>query len=266
MQDHAAAVSGDRGDRLLQHATASEEAVKSQRAFATLIILGVVALLGVGTYGAIHFGLFSGESKRAKTGTQTTETLVAVNNQQDAKAGAVFAKIGDTNAEAPDSPQKKVIARFVPIGLSLTGEPDAAFMLELEKLKSATLQGRIDQADKINADIMKDTAQLRRELAAAVAAKRASDLAIQQAADKDAARDGDMFILICITVAAIGLFLYVKITHASPGALARIVTDLRSGAVESPAVAAVDGATTPLQQMMVKGNVWFNSKVAKLFS
>lgn len=241
--------------------------MKSIRAFATLLALGIIALIGAGSYGAIHFGLFSGESKRAKVNNETTEKLLDTNATKDAKAGSVFQAIGNTNSRAPDSPQKRVIARFSLIGLSLTGAPDDGFLLELEKLEKAEIQGKLDQAEKINAVIMNDTAEMRRELARAIADKRASDVKIQQAADKDAARDGDEFILFCVAIAAAALWLYTKITHVSPGSLARIVSDIRSGTAETnPALQSIDALTSPLQQWMVKGNVWFNSKVQKLFS
>lgn len=228
----------------------------------------VIYLVGVLVLGTVGWGLsktkwFHGESTRAAASSQTTETLLNVNAVQDGKAAAVFAKIGETNAEAPDSPQRKVISRFVPIGLSLTGQPDPAFMLELERLKVATLTGKLEQADKINASLMQDAAETQKQLARAIAAKRASDMALEQAAAEARGAEQQAFWAILACLVAGVLYVYTKLTHTSPWALAKAVTDMRNGSGEAnPAIAALDGVTTPMQQFMVR----MHTKLAKVFT
>lgn len=233
---------------------------------AVLVLLGIV-LFGGGAWGLSKTKFFHGDSKRAKTATETTETLIATAGEQNGKAAAVFAKIGETNAEAPESPQKRVISRFVPIGMGFTGQPDPAFMLELEKLKVATLAGKLEQADKINATLMTDAADTRRELAKAVAGKRASDAELVQVAAERLGAEQQAFWFTLVAVAAVVLWAYVKLTHLSPGALATAVADIRNGTGEQNAsIAAIDSVTSPTQQMMVRSNVWLKSKLGKLFS
>jgi hypothetical protein len=228
-----------------------------------LIYVIGIAVLGLGGWGLSKTKWFHGESKRAATSTETTNTLLTVNASQDGKAAAVFTKIGETNAHAPDSPEKRVISRFVPIGLSLTGAPDAAFLLELEKLKVATLTGKLDQVDKINATLMQDAAETQKALARAISAKRASDMALEQAAAEARGAQQQAFWLTLVAIAAGGLYVYTKLTHTSPWALAKAVVDIKQGTGEAnPAIAALDGVTTPLQQLMVK----IHTKLAQLFT
>lgn len=235
------------------------------RGAVSLIVLLAVAVLGAGGYVATKKGWFSGETKRAKESTKTTETLIATTDDQKAKASATFQAIGQTNAEAPDSPQKRVIARFVPIGQSLTGAPDPAFLLQLEQLKVAELAGKLEQADKINASILQDTAELQKKLAQAIAAKRASDLALEEAAKEAREEAASRLLWTCAAVAAAALYVWVKLSHISPLTLSAAVHDLRTGNAETnPAIAAIDSATTPFQQLNTRLMVWLRSKLSKL--
>lgn len=240
--------------------------IRNTRGFAWAVPLVMLALSALGVV-VLKPKWMHGDSKRAQTAAQTTEALVAAGANQTAKASAVFVKIGETNAEAPDSPQKRVISRFVPIGLSFTGEPDPAFMLELEKLKTATLQGKVDQADKINAVLMQDAAATRLQLARAVADKRASDDELQRVAAERLGAERTQNILILVVVSLAGLYLYTKFTHTSPWALAKAITDMRNPAAaeQNAGVAAIDAATTPLQQMMVRWHTKLLALFARIF-
>ncbi len=238
----------------------------SSRAFASLLIVLIVGALGAGTYGAIHFGWFDGATKRAKTSTQTTAALVSAETASGASAAAYVQTMTAVAATLPESKQKAFLGSAGTIALSYLPAADPAKLLEAEKHKVAFLSGQLEVAQALTANALQGADKAKQDLARAISAKRASDMALEEAAAEARGANEDKFWLVCIAGACLALFAYVKLTHASPGALARIVTDLRSNAVETPAVAAVDGATTPLQQMMVKGNVWFNSKLAKLFS
>lgn len=223
--------------------------MKNNRAEVATTILLVIVLLGAGGWGLSKTKWFNGDAKRATQSTQTSNALLGATEEKDGKAAAVFAKIGETNSEAPDSPQKKVIGRFVPIGMSLTGAPDPAFMLELEKLKVAELSGKLAQADRINDSLMRDANETKRELAKAIAAKRASDQALEWAAAEKLGAEKQAFWFMLAAGAAAALYLYVKLTHLSPGALAEAVYDIKKDPTQ--AIAAIDGVTTRLQQKLV---------------
>jgi hypothetical protein len=231
------------------------------RGEATTVVILVVALLGLGGWGLSKTKWFHRESKRAATSTETTAALVATTDERAAKAAAVLTKIGETNAEAPASPQQRVIARFVPIGLSLTGEPDPAFLLDLERLKVAELTGRLAQANALNTEILGDTARLRQDYARALAAKRASDLALEQAAAAARAAEQQAFWFMLLAGVAVVLYLWTKLSHVSPLSLSAFARDIRTGAREPDAIAALDANTTPFQQMNVALHHWFRTKL-----
>ena len=241
--------------------------MKSARAFATILLIGIIALLGASTYGAIHFGLFSGESKRAKVNTQTTQALVSAETASGASAAAYTATMASVAATLPESNEKAFLVKAGAVALSYLPPPDPQKLLEAEKLKTAFLTGQLELANSLTASALNDSAAMQKKLTQAIAAKRASDVAIQQAADKDAANDADKFLLVCIAVAAGLLYLWTKASHISPLTLSRAVADIKNGTVETnPAVAALDGALTPFQQLNTKFMVWLRSKFAKVTS
>jgi len=236
--------------------------LRSVHGEAATIVLLVLVLIGGGAWGLSKTKWFHRESQRAATSTQTTQQLVTTSDDRSAKAAAVLQKIGETNAEAPASPQQRVIARFVPIGLSFTAAPDPAFLLELEKLKVAELTGKLAQADKLTSAIMTDSAKLRRDYAAALAAKRASDLALEQAAAETRGAEQQAFWLTLVALAAGALYLWTKLSHISPMSLSAAVHDLRTGTTEpNAAIAAIDANVTPFQQMNVALMAWLRRKL-----
>jgi hypothetical protein len=240
---------------------------RSIRGEGTLAIFVILGLLGLGGWGLSKTKWFHGESKRATASTETTATLDAAHVDQQAKASATFQKIGETNAEAPESPQKRVIARFVPIGLGLTGAPDPAFLLELEKLKVAELTGKLAQADKISATLLQDAAQMRQDYAKALAAKRAADLAHEQAAAEARGAEQQAFWLMLVAGAAAVLYVWTKLSHVSPLSLSAAVRDLREGTTEpNAAIASLDANLTPFQQGNVALSHWVRRKLSKLSS
>jgi hypothetical protein len=233
---------------------------RSERGEAVTIVLIALLVLGGGAWGLSKTKWFHGESKRAAASTTTTAQLVGAAEERNAKAAAVLTKIGETNTEAPESPQKRVIGRFVPIGLSLTGEPDPAFLLELERLKVAELGGKLAQANAINSELLGDAARLRQDYARALAAKRASDLALEQAAAAQRGAEQQAFWFMCIAGAAAALYLWTKLSHVSPLSLSAAVRDIRTGSNEpNAAIAAIDANVTPFQQANVALMHWLRS-------
>lgn len=241
--------------------------IKSNRGETTLLILLAVVLFGGGAWGLSKTKWFHGESKRAKSSTDTTAALVATTDAQGAAAAAVLTKIGEANTTAPDSRERDFIARAVPIGLGYLPAPDPQKLLELERLKVAVLTGQLATATTLNDNLLADGARLRRDYAAALAAKRASDLALEQAAAETRGAEQQAFWLTLVAGAAGLLYLWTKLSHVSPVSLSRFVEDHRNGTAEAdPAIAALDGAITPFQQANIALTAWGRRKLAKIFS
>lgn len=240
---------------------------RSTKGIANVVIILAVVLLGGGAWGISKTKWFSGDSRRAKTSTETTADLIAAKDKQGAVAAASVVKIGEANQAAPDSPAKAFIAREVPVALASLPAPDVQALIAAEQRKVAVMEGRLAEADRLYGDAMKRADEYQKEAQRAVAAKRAADLKLEQAAAETRGAEQQKFWFMCLAIAAFVLWAYVKITHISPGSLARAVADIRSGTGETnPAIQALDSATTPLQQWIVRGNAWFNSKVRKLVS
>lgn len=234
--------------------------------FAWLPVLLVIALIGSG-YGAVKGGWFSGESKRAKTSTQTTQDLVSAEAAPGASAAAYVQEMTTVAATLPESKEKAFLGRAGSIALSYLPAPDPVKLLEAERLKNAFLSGQLELANTLTANALQDAGAMQKKLTQAIAAKRASDMALEEAAAEARGANENKFWLMLVAAAGVALYLYTKLTHVSPGSLARIVADIRGGTVETnPALQSIDALTTPVQQWMTRGNVWFNAKLAKLFS
>jgi len=237
------------------------------RGAAAVIVLAAVLLGGIGTWGMSKTKWFSKRSKQAATSTQTTNELLAAQQKQGAVAAASVVKIGEANSVAPDSPAKVFISREVPVALASLPPPDVEALIAAERRKVAILEGRLMEADKLYGVAMQRADEYQKEAQRAIAAKRASDLALEQAAAQELGSEQTKFYLMLVAIAAGLLWAYNKVTHISPGALASAVADIRNGTTEpNSAIAAIDSATTPAQQMMVKANVWFKKKRAQILS
>lgn len=224
--------------------------MNNHRAVAPVVI---VAVLAVTALGAVFFKpkWLHGDSKRADQSTQTTENLIAAQNKLSATAAASVAVIGQANAAAPDSPAKNFIAREVPVALAILQPPDPRALLEAEKRKNAVLEGKIELAEKLYGDQSKIAESLRRENAAALAAKRASDQELQRVAAERLAADRTSSRWMVVAIVCIGLYLYVKLTHLGPGAIAEMASDMKKQGV-SKGIVALDNVTSRLQQRMVR--------------
>ncbi len=237
------------------------------RGAATLLIVGIIALLGVGGWGLSKTKLFHGESKRADESAKTTAELLAAQNAQGAAAAAYVQTMGDVAATLPESRERDFLGRAGGIALSYLPKPDPQKVIEAQALKIAVLSGQLELANKLTGDALTRAEQADRRTSQAISSKRASDLALQEAAAETRGAEQQAFWLMLVAIAAGVLWVYNKLTHLSPGALATAVADIRNGTGEqNSAIAALDGVTTPTQQMMVRANVWTKSKLAKLFS
>jgi len=241
--------------------------MKGERGEATLAALLVIIALGGLAWGGIKSGWFSGESKRAKVSTNTTTALIAAKDKQAAMAAASVTKIGEANQVAPESPSRDFIAREVPVALASLPPPDIDALMQAESRKRAVLEGRLVEADRLYGDAMKRADEYQREAQRAIAAKRASDLALEQAAAEARGADSQSFIFMCIAIAAGALYLWTKLSHVSPLTLSRAVQDIRTKQEEpESAIRALDSATTPFQQANVAAMHWLRGKLDKVIS
>ncbi len=223
---------------------------KTNRGIAPLVIVVVLAASALGIL-AFKPKWLHGDSRRATTSKETTETLVDSQKKLSATAAASVAKIGEANQVAPESPSKNFIAREVPVALAVLEPPDPMALVEAERRKTAIMQGRLEEAQRLYGDQTKLADSLRRENAAALAAKRASDAELERVAAERLAADRTATRWIIVAVACIALYLYTKFTHLGPGAIAEAVSDMRKQGI-TKGISALDGVTSRLQQKMVR--------------
>jgi len=213
--------------------------MKSQRAEAVTLVLLALVLLGGGLF-VLKPKFFSGDSKRAATSAATTAALETATTAQGASAAASVATIGRANAEAPASPAKDFIAREVPVALAKLPAPDPLELLSAEKRRSAVMEGRALEANRLYEGAAKHAAQLQTERDRALAARQHADTALQEAAAAQLAaeRQANIFIAICV-VLALG-WAYTKFYSITPKSLGDLAAGFRSG--ENP-IAALDRIT-----------------------
>lgn len=190
-----------------------------------------------------------GESNRAATSTQTTEQLIDTTKKQGAEAASSVTKIGEANATAPDSKEKEFIAKEVPVALSKLPAPDPLALLEAEKRKNAVLTGNIEATNSLYDKAMKHADELEQKYTAAVAAKRGSDLKLEQVAAEHLGAERTKDQMILLAAIAVGLYLYVKFTHLSPAATAEMVADMKAKGLD---ISHIDSVTTRLQQLIIR--------------
>lgn len=224
-----------------------------QRGEALTIVLLAIVLIGGGAIGLSKTKWFHGDTKRANKATDTTTALVEATAKQGAVAAASVVKIGEANATAPESPEKSFIAREVPVALASLPKPDPEALLQAERRKVAVMEGRLAEASNLYGDALKRADQLERERAAALAAKLKADVELQRVAAERLGAEKQAFWAFCLVGAIALLYIYTKLSHLSPSALAEAVRDMKGGAGEAnPAVAALDGVTTRFQQSIIR--------------
>lgn len=208
-----------------------------RRAFTLVEVLIVIGILG-GGFVAWKTGLMPGSTKRAKASTAATTALVQANDNQGAAAAASVVKIGEANAEAPDSPSKRFVAEEVPLTLTLLPAPDSKALVEAERRKVAVMEGRLDEARRLYETAAKTAERLQKEKDEAIAARQAADLAIEKAAAAEQARTMQAFGFGVVAFIALAAFVYVKLFYISPDVGGKIIASIKGGA--SPAQAFTD--------------------------
>lgn len=213
-----------------------------------VVILVIAALGGLGLWVAKPKALH-GDSQRAAASTDATNKLEDTTNKQGAKAAASVVKIGEANATAPASKEKDFISREVMLALGYLPAPDALALIDAEKRKTAIMEGRLNAASELYERALKDADQIRRERDTALAARRKADLELEQTAAERLGAERQRNQMLAVAGLCLALFVYVKLTHLSPGALAEAVRDIK--AKPEAAITALDSVTSRFQQRIV---------------
>jgi len=169
--------------------------------------------------------------------------------------------------DTSESREKDFLGRAGGIALSYLPKPDPAKIIEAQNPKIAVLSGQLELANRLTGDALHRAEVADQRTVRAIAGKRASDIALQEAAAEARGAEQAQFWMMLLAGSVAVLWAYTKLTHLSPGKLATIVADLRNGTGEqNQAIQIIDSATTPLQQMMTKTNVKLDAFIRKVFS
>jgi hypothetical protein len=226
-----------------------------KRGGADLIIIAAIVVIGAGWF--VLKPMFSRDKKRAQESVQTTENLVSSLDARAASAAASVTAIGTANGLAPESPAKDFIGREIPATLAKLPSPDPKALLEAEKRRSAVMEGRLEEANKLYERESKRAAQLQAERDEALAAKREADQALVEAAAFKAGAEQQRNILI-LGIGALGVLVaFLWFGGIRPGALANMARDIRAG---TPPLQAMDTYTTPFMQKLVRKRVKFGTE------
>jgi len=232
------------------------------RAFTTIEVLIALALLGL-AFPALKPKFLDGDSKRATASqeataavSQATAEAEAAAIKRSATAAASVAQIGVAASTLEDSPEKQFITREVPVAQANLPAPDALAMQAAYERRLAIMEGKLSESNRLYGDAFTRADELASDLivansarAKAQAERTAIDRELAEVAAARLAASKTMWRVIIIGGLIAGLYIYTKLTHLSPDALSNVVRDIRGS--ESP-LSALDNATTPLQQRMIR--------------
>ena len=193
--------------------------------------------------------LFPGQSKRAADSSRASVAVEEATNAQGAAAAASVAKIGEANAAAPASPSRDFITREIPMALSRLPSPDPKALLDGEKRRVAVMEGRLDEARRLYESASRQSEKLQRERDEALAARRAVDLQLEQAAAAEHARTTQAIGFAAVAVLLGAGWIYAKVYSIGPHTLGQVAADIRAGA--NP-LAALDTHLAPRLHAQVR--------------
>jgi hypothetical protein len=238
--------------------------MKSRSGEITLAKVLIIAL--VGGLGFLAFKkpkAMDGASRKAAASQKATADLQAAHEAElaalkakSASASAGVSTIGKVAEGLPATPTKDAIAAEVEVVRSRLEPADAAETIAAERRANAILSGNIAEARRLNALAHAQTSALQTRLveaetrtAKAEAAREAVDLQLSEAAARalgaEQASNRWKFALFALAL----VYLYTKLTHLGPGALAEAAKDMKTG---TPGVQALDSVTTRFQQKIAR--------------
>lgn len=228
----------------------------------------ILVALWVGTVvvGLAAFSLsktkwFHGDTKRANEAKETTVELVAAKNAQASAAVSYLEIIGETNQEAPDSKQKVVISQLVNPAIGYLGVAgDLKKRVEALAIKNAVLEGKLALATSLTNDALGRANDAIERATKAEDAKKSADDELARVAAERVGAEKARFVYFAAIGFLVVIYLYTKLTHIGPGAVAELVSDLKNstgpvavadkfGDLHIP---AVDAVTSRLQQKITR--------------
>ena len=210
-----------------------------------LVVAGVAAIAGL-LVAKPKF--MSKDSKRAEQSTETTSALIAAEQKKNSVAAASVVKIGEANAEAPESKQRDYIAREVLLALGLLPAPDAQGLIDAEKRKVAVMEGKYQLAQSLYDKATANNAKLVKERDEAIDAKRKADLDLERAAAERLGMERQRNMTILAVVIVVVLYGYTKFTHFSPQQIGEVVADIKKNVHP---LTAIDTVASRYQQKLV---------------
>jgi hypothetical protein len=236
---------------------------RNSKGIAPLVVIGALALIGaVGLWVAKPKALHD-ETRRADQSEQASvevkaahEKEVAALNHKSAEAAASAQVMADVTASLPATTEKKFLIEEGKVMASKLEAPDPAELLRAEQRKNAVLSGKVAEAESLYSEALKHSAKLSDDLADAEAktakAQAARDevdraLAETAALHRGMERQRNMTLLGLALLAA--LYLWTKLSHLSPSALAEATADIHKG---KDAIAALDGVASRFQQKLTR--------------
>lgn len=222
----------------------------NNRGETVVIVLVIAGLLGIAAW-ALKPKFLDGDSRRAERSRETTAELIDAQKARSAAAAASVVKIGEANATAPDSLEKDFIAKEVPVALSNLEAADAQKLIEAERRKVAVLTGQVEAANALYEKALKAAQAEAARAQKAEAEKLETDNELSRVAAERLGAERQKRIFMLVAAGILVLWLYVKVTHLSPNAIAEAVTDLRTnGKVD--AIQAIDSVASRTQQRLVR--------------
>ena len=198
----------------------------SKRAFTTLEVLAVVAILGALGF-AVAPKWFPGASRRANNSAKATQQLEQATNAQGSSAAASVAMIGTAAGMATSSPAVDFIRREVPVALAKLPTPDPTALIQAEQRRVAVMEGKLDEARRLYEVEAKRAAKLQEERDEALAARKQADVALQEAAAAEHARTMQAVGLGALALILGGLWVFAKVNGLSVATLGQMAADMR---------------------------------------
>lgn len=229
---------------------------------ALLVVIGALAIAGALGLWVFKPKALHGESKRAEQSEQVSaevkaahEKEIAAEKKRSSEAAASSQVMASVVASLPATPEKQFLTEEGKVLASKLESPDPTELLKAEQRKNAVLTGKVAEAELLysqalqhSSELSRDLVQAKEDTSRALAARDAVDRNLNETAalHRGMERQRNMTILALAALAAV--YLWTKLTHLSPGAMAEAVADIKKGV---NGVDAIDLVTTRSQQKLV---------------
>ena len=236
--------------------------LKSCRGGGPLIYVVVAGVLALAAF-MFKPRALDGDSRRADASVAASKDVEKAHDDKDkavkqksSEAAASVEVMSSVIAVLPESPEKTFLVEEGKVVKSKLEPPDPMELLAAEKRKVAILTGQVEEGHRLYALAFQHTKELEEKLSAAdakiaekEAQREAVDLKLQQTASERLGAERQRNQILVALAVLVVLYLYTKVTHLSPNALAEAVKDIKGG---TPGVQALDSVTTRTQQAIAR--------------